>query len=214
MYDRPGRRGCLLEHCKRYPDAARAQRAEGAHALSFGMDRDGRVLGFYLVRSSGCPEFDDEVLALIELAAAMAPSANRSCNSRHVDAVQLLGISVKHRCDVLMWHAYNRMLERIVNGAERRTEAIDWKVACENAPLPANNLDGIANNRNILLEWPNSRRHANSGNFDEDMLQRLDREQSTPPGSNSFRRSVRRKAGVVHDNGRRGLFVCKANNLI
>ena len=63
-----------LERYKRYPDAARAQRAEGTALLSFGMDRDGRVVGFYLVRSSGCPELDDEVLAMIERASPLPPA--------------------------------------------------------------------------------------------------------------------------------------------
>lgn len=63
-----------LERYKRYPDAARAQRSEGTALLSFGMERDGRVLGFYLVRSSGCPELDDEVLAMIEPASPLPPA--------------------------------------------------------------------------------------------------------------------------------------------
>jgi periplasmic protein TonB len=63
-----------LDRCKRYPDAARARRAEGTALLSFGMDRDGRVLGFYLVRSSGYSELDDEVLAMIERASPLPPA--------------------------------------------------------------------------------------------------------------------------------------------
>jgi protein TonB len=39
--------------------------------LSFGMDRDGRVLRYYLVRSSGYPELDDEVLTMIERASPL-----------------------------------------------------------------------------------------------------------------------------------------------
>jgi protein TonB len=63
-----------LERYKHYPDAARAQCSEGTALLSFGMDRDGRVLGFYLVRSSGCPELDDEVFAMIERASPLPPA--------------------------------------------------------------------------------------------------------------------------------------------
>lgn len=66
----------LLSHLaryKRYPDAARARHAEGTALLSFGMDRDGRVLGYYLVRSSGSPELDDEVLAMIVRASPLPP---------------------------------------------------------------------------------------------------------------------------------------------
>lgn len=63
-----------LDRYKRYPDAARARRAEGTALLSFGMDRDGRVLGYYLVRSSGYPELDDEVLSMIERASPLPPA--------------------------------------------------------------------------------------------------------------------------------------------
>lgn len=69
-----------LDRYKHYPDAARAQRREGTALLSFGMDRDGRVLAYYLVRSSGCPELDDEVLAMIArlTTAASAPRTERA----------------------------------------------------------------------------------------------------------------------------------------
>lgn len=63
-----------LDRYKHYPDAARAQRQEGTALLSFGMDRDGRVLAYYLVRSSGCPELDDEVLAMIVRASPLPPA--------------------------------------------------------------------------------------------------------------------------------------------
>jgi protein TonB len=63
-----------LDRFKRYPEAARARRAEGTALLSFGMDREGRVLGYYLVRSSGYPELDDEVLAMIERASPLPPA--------------------------------------------------------------------------------------------------------------------------------------------
>lgn len=63
-----------LERYKRYPEAARTQRAEGTALLSFGMDRDGRVLGYSIVRSSGCPELDSEALAMIERASPLPPA--------------------------------------------------------------------------------------------------------------------------------------------
>lgn len=50
------------------------------------MDRDGRVLTYYLVRSSGCPELDDEVLAMIERASPL-PSAPPELNERIVQLV-------------------------------------------------------------------------------------------------------------------------------
>jgi protein TonB len=63
-----------LDRYKRYPDAARAQHQEGTALLSFGMNREGRVLTYYLVRSSGCRELDDEVLAMIERASPLPPA--------------------------------------------------------------------------------------------------------------------------------------------
>jgi protein TonB len=63
-----------LDHYKRYPDAARARRAEGTALLRFGMDHDGRVLRYDIVRSSGYPELDDEALAMIERASPLPPA--------------------------------------------------------------------------------------------------------------------------------------------
>lgn len=63
-----------LERFKRYPDAARASRAQETALLSFGMDRNGQVLGYALVRSSGYPELDEEVLAMIERASPLPPA--------------------------------------------------------------------------------------------------------------------------------------------
>ncbi|OJU26469.1 MAG: hypothetical protein BGN91_01570 [Nitrobacter sp. 62-13] len=75
-----------LDHYKRYPDAARAQGHEGTALLSFGMNRDGHVLTYYLVRSSGCPELDDEVLAMIERASPL-PAAPPGLNEQVVQLV-------------------------------------------------------------------------------------------------------------------------------
>jgi periplasmic protein TonB len=75
-----------LDRYKRYPNAARAQRVEGAALLSFEMDRGGRVLTYYLVRSSGWPELDDEVLAMIERASPL-PSAPPELNEQIVQLV-------------------------------------------------------------------------------------------------------------------------------
>jgi protein TonB len=55
-----------LDRYKLYPDAVRAQRAKSIAFLNFGMDCDGRVLTFYLGRSSGCPDPDDETPAMIQ----------------------------------------------------------------------------------------------------------------------------------------------------
>jgi protein TonB len=62
-----------LERYKRYPSEARMKGTEGTALLSFGMDRDGRVLGYRLVRSSGSPELDDEAFAMIVRASPLPP---------------------------------------------------------------------------------------------------------------------------------------------
>jgi len=62
-----------LDRYKRYPDAARARREEGTAFLSFRMDREGHVLGYALVRSSGHAALDEEVLAMVERAVPLPP---------------------------------------------------------------------------------------------------------------------------------------------
>jgi periplasmic protein TonB len=62
-----------LEHQKRYPADAQARREEGTALLSFGIDRDGNVLGYFLARSSGYADLDDEVLAMIQRASPLPP---------------------------------------------------------------------------------------------------------------------------------------------
>jgi protein TonB len=63
-----------LDRYKQYPNAARAKGMEGTALLSFGMDRNGRVLGYHLVRSSGFPELDDEAFAMIARASPLPPA--------------------------------------------------------------------------------------------------------------------------------------------
>jgi periplasmic protein TonB len=74
-----------LDRYKGYPEAARARRAEGTALLSFSMDRDGRVLGYHIVRSTGHSELDDEVLAMIERASPLPPAPPEL----HAQVVQL-----------------------------------------------------------------------------------------------------------------------------
>lgn len=57
-----------LERHKRYPQAAQWRRQQGVAYVRFTMDREGRVLGFRLERSSGVDSLDEETLALIERA--------------------------------------------------------------------------------------------------------------------------------------------------
>ncbi|WP_315836133.1 energy transducer TonB [Bradyrhizobium prioriisuperbiae] len=53
-----------IERNKRYPEAARAQRAQGIAQISFALDRQGRVIETRLVRGSGATALDEEALAI------------------------------------------------------------------------------------------------------------------------------------------------------
>jgi periplasmic protein TonB len=57
-----------LQRNKRYPNGAESRREQGVVTLSFGLDRRGRVLSRHIVRSSGHPELDSEVMAMIQRA--------------------------------------------------------------------------------------------------------------------------------------------------
>jgi protein TonB len=57
-----------LERRKKYPPAARKRRAEGTVLVRFAIDCSGNVLSSGLVRSSGHPELDEAVLALVRRA--------------------------------------------------------------------------------------------------------------------------------------------------
>jgi len=62
-----------LEQYKRYPSEAQARRVEGVVTLNFRVNRDGRVLAREIVRSSGHPELDKEVISMIERAQPLPP---------------------------------------------------------------------------------------------------------------------------------------------
>lgn len=53
-----------IERNKRYPDAARATRAQGIAQIAFALDRQGRVIETRLVRGSGAAALDEEALAI------------------------------------------------------------------------------------------------------------------------------------------------------
>lgn len=57
-----------LQQFKRYPSSAQARGEQGVALLAFSVDRDGRVLNRKIVRSSGHPDLDNEVLAMVERA--------------------------------------------------------------------------------------------------------------------------------------------------
>jgi periplasmic protein TonB len=62
-----------LDQYKRYPAAARERSEEGVVLLSFSVDRTGHVLEHHVVRSSGYPALDDEVMSMIERAQPLPP---------------------------------------------------------------------------------------------------------------------------------------------
>jgi protein TonB len=62
-----------LQQYKRYPSDAQSRGEEGVVLLSFSVDRDGHVLAHRIVRSSGHPELDEEVMSMIERAEPLPP---------------------------------------------------------------------------------------------------------------------------------------------
>lgn len=70
-----------LERRKRYPAAARRQRQQGTAQVRFTIDAAGNVQSVALVRSSGVPVLDEEVVALVRRASpvpAPPPGINRT----------------------------------------------------------------------------------------------------------------------------------------
>ena len=70
-----------LERRKRYPAAARRRHEEGVVYVRFAIDGQGQVLSATIARSSGSPELDLEVLALLRRASpvpAPPPGAPRN----------------------------------------------------------------------------------------------------------------------------------------
>ena len=65
-----------LQRAKRYPDMARAHGDQGSVAVTFTMDRAGRVLSVTLARSSGSPLLDDEAVAMVHRAEPLPPVPN------------------------------------------------------------------------------------------------------------------------------------------
>jgi protein TonB len=62
-----------LRRAQRYPSGARARNEQGAVTLSFSLNRNGAVLAEHIVRSSGYPELDQEVLAMVQRAQPFPP---------------------------------------------------------------------------------------------------------------------------------------------
>ena len=62
-----------LQRYKRYPAAAQSRKEEGVVLLSFSLDRSGHVLAHSIARSSGHPDLDNEVMAMIMRAEPLPP---------------------------------------------------------------------------------------------------------------------------------------------
>lgn len=62
-----------LERYKRYPSEAQSRGEEGIALLAFSVDRTGHVLERHIVRSSGYPALDEEVMSMIERAQPLPP---------------------------------------------------------------------------------------------------------------------------------------------
>jgi protein TonB len=62
-----------LNAYKNYPYDARARRQQGTVRLRFVMDREGRVLSFAVVGSSGVSALDDEARSMIQRAQPLPP---------------------------------------------------------------------------------------------------------------------------------------------
>jgi TonB family protein len=62
-----------LEQYKRHPSEAQAHRVEGVVTLNFRVNRNGHVLAREIVRSSGHPELDKEVISMIKRAQPLPP---------------------------------------------------------------------------------------------------------------------------------------------
>lgn len=62
-----------LERRKRYPAAAKRQRKEGVATVRFSIDPSGNILSARLARSSGVPELDEAVMAMIQRSSPVPP---------------------------------------------------------------------------------------------------------------------------------------------
>jgi colicin import membrane protein len=62
-----------ISKAKRFPEAARARGASGVAVVSFSIDDAGNPLGVTLAHSSGDPDIDGEIVAMIGRAAPFPP---------------------------------------------------------------------------------------------------------------------------------------------
>ena len=76
-----------LNRYKQYPAAARARREQGTVMLSFTVDRNGRVTGRRVSRSSGSSALDQEALSMLSRAQPLPRfPADMTGSSRSINA--------------------------------------------------------------------------------------------------------------------------------
>jgi protein TonB len=78
-------RGLLLAHLRRsqrYPPEARQRRIEGTVHLNFSIDRNGRVMSYRIVGSSGSEVLDHEALAMIQRASPLPAPPSEVAGAR------------------------------------------------------------------------------------------------------------------------------------
>jgi protein TonB len=93
----PSWQSLLLKHLqqfKNYPAGAREHGEQGVVMLAFTMDRDGKVLSRRIVSSSGHPDLDAEVLALVERAQPL-PAFPASMNEDRLDLTVPIRFSLR-----------------------------------------------------------------------------------------------------------------------
>jgi periplasmic protein TonB len=83
-----------LQRFKRYPASAQSHKEEGVVLLSFSLDRSGHVLTRSIARSSGHPDLDDEVMAMIVRAEPLPPFP-ASMTQDHVDLTVPIRFSLR-----------------------------------------------------------------------------------------------------------------------
>jgi periplasmic protein TonB len=83
-----------LQRFKRYPAGAHARNEQGVVLLSFSLDRGGHVLAHSIARSSGYPDLDDEVMAMI-LRAEPLPAFPASMTQPQIDLTVPIRFSLR-----------------------------------------------------------------------------------------------------------------------
>jgi len=82
-----------LESHKRYPDSARARGEEGRAVLRFRVERSGRVLTYAIAQSTGYPDLDAAIDAMMRGASLPAFPADMTASDVEVSVTIRFGIS-------------------------------------------------------------------------------------------------------------------------